>query len=296
MVLPTEPRISVSMPTESSRILITGGGGQLGRAICRLASEHQLLVLDRDELDISRPDARQRVAEARPDLVINAAAWTDVDACEADPERAYRVNALGARYVASGAEDAGARLVQVSTDYVFDGQKGEPYWEFDSPAPLSVYGASKLAGERAARRACRRAFIVRTAWLYGLGGRSFVTRILDLAGERPRLSVVESEVGCPTFCDDLARAILELAARDQPGTYHLVSEGWCSRYEFARAILQEAGLTDVPVDPVDHFPRAARPPGYAPMRNFAAAELGIVLPHWRDGLRRFLDAHLERAG
>ena len=278
------------------RILITGGGGQLGRALKRLATQHEVLAPARSELDIAAPAARDLVAAARPDLVINAAACTDVDGCEHDPDLAFRINALGARYVALGAERAGAALVQVSTDFVFDGRKGAPYLEFDATAPLSVYGASKLAGEAAAREACSRSFVARTAWLYGLGGRSFVTSMLDLAERRPRLEVVEHEVGCPTFCDDLAAAILRLVETDVPGTYHLVNDGWCSRHDFARAILDEAGRPDYPIDAVDHFPRVAETPGYAPLRNFAAAELGVVLPGWRDALGRFLDAHLGRVG
>jgi dTDP-4-dehydrorhamnose reductase len=282
------------MPTDSLRILITGGQGQFGRALARRAAGHEVITLDRQDLDISHPSARAIIAEARPDVVVNAAACTDVDGCEVDPDRAYRVNALGARYVAQGSERAGAALVQVSTDFVFDGLKGEPYWEFDATAPISVYGASKLAGEEMALAACRRTYVARTAWLYGLGGRSFVSNMLELSERLPRLSVVDNEVGCPTFCDDLADAILALVATEVHGTYHLVSEGWCSRYDFARAILDEAGKPQYPIEPIDHYPRKAAPPGFAPLRNFAAAELGIQLPRWQDGLRRFLDAHLAR--
>jgi dTDP-4-dehydrorhamnose reductase len=277
------------------RILITGGRGQLGRAFASLAGQHELMVMGRRDLDVSKLEARDRVAELRPDLVVNAAAYTDVDGCEADPDRAYRINALGARNLALGSEKAGAALVQVSTDYVFDGRKGEPYSEFDETAPISVYGASKRAGEIEAARICRRTFVARTAWLFGAGGSNFVTRMLELAEERPQLEVVQNEVGCPTHCADLARAILALAETDAYGTYHLVSEGWCSRYAFARAILDAAGKPDYPIIPVDHFSRSAATPAFAPLRNFSAAELGIRLPAWQDALANFLASHIERA-
>lgn len=271
------------------RVLITGAHGQLGRALARRAKGHTVLALGRRELDVADLAARDAIAAASPDVVINAAAMTNVDGCENDPDGAYRINALGARNVALGAAAAGADLVQVSTDYVFDGTKTEPYWEFDAPAPTSVYGASKLAGEVLVRAVHARAYIVRSAWLYGLGGSNFVTRILRLADERPQLDVVNTEVGSPTFCDDLAEGILALVQTGAYGTYHLANEGACSRFEFAQAILEEAGRADYPIRPADHFPRRARPPAYAPLRNFAAAELGVRLPPWRDALRRYFE-------
>jgi len=269
------------------RIAITGGHGQLGRALARRALGHDVVALTRSAADVRTLDVRDALADLQPDVVINAAAMTDVDGCEAQPEAAFAVNALGARNVALGAALCRAALVQVSTDYVYDGTKGEPYWEFDPPCPVSVYGASKLAGERLAVAVCQRVYVVRAAWLYGIGGRSFVTRILRLAAERPALSVVDNEFGSPTFCDDLADALLELVVTGAYGTYHLAGEGACSRFEFARAILDGAGRAGFDLTPTDHFPRAARPPAYAPLRNFAAAELGIRLPPWRDGLARF---------
>jgi len=274
------------------RIVIVGGAGQLGRAIARraeaIAPEARVVALGREQVDVASLDAVAALQALRPDVVVNAAAMTDVDGCERDPDAAFRANALGARNVALGAERAGAALVQVSTDYVFDGAKGAPYWEFDAPSPISAYGASKLAGEDLARQGCSRTFVVRTAWLYGLGGRSFVTRIVELAAERDELSVVDNEVGNPTFCDDLADALLALVSTGAFGTYHLVNRGHCSRFALARAVLDRAGRPGFPLRAVDHFPRAARPPAFAPLRNFAAAELGIDLPAWEDGLDRFV--------
>jgi dTDP-4-dehydrorhamnose reductase len=269
-------------------ILITGAEGQLGRALARFAVGHTVTGMDLD-VDIRELACRDHIAAARPDLVINAAAITDVDGCETDPDEAYAVNAIGARNVALGAALVGAALVQVSTDYVFDGQKGEAYWEFDAPAPVNVYGASKLAGEDLVRAVHGRVYVVRTAWLYGVGSRNFATRILHMAASRTELSVVDNEFGSPTFCDDLAEGILQLVATGAFGTYHLVNEGTCSRHEFARAVLDGAGRPDFALPPIDHFPRQARPPAYAPLRNYAAARLGVSLPHWREGLRRFFE-------
>lgn len=270
------------------RILVTGAAGQLGRSLARLAPAHSVVGLARAEADITTLGVIERIVAAAPDVVVNAAALTNVDACESDPDAAYRVNALGARNVALGAARAGAALVQVSTEYVFDGCLGRPYWEFDLPNPTCVYGASKLAGETLVRDVHPQTYIVRTSWLYGLGGAHFVTKILALADERPSLDVVDNEVGSPTFCDDLVPALLALVDSGAYGTYHLANEGACSRYEFARAILQQAGRGDYPIAPTDHYPRLARPPAFAPLRNFAAAELGIQLPRWEDALARYL--------
>ncbi|MFN2115218.1 MAG: dTDP-4-dehydrorhamnose reductase [Anaerolineae bacterium] len=271
------------------RILITGAEGQLGRALARRAVGHDVISCGRDDLDVRSLSCRDVIASARPELVINAAAMTNVDRCEGEPDRAHAINALGARNVALGSRAADAHLLQISTDYVFDGCKDEPYWEFDAPAPINVYGASKLAGERLVQEVYDRVFIVRAAWLYGLGGRNFVTRVLRLAGDRDELSIVNNEVGSPTFCDDFADAVLELVATGAHGTYHLAGEGECSRYEFARAILDESGHADYPLQAADHYPRAACPPAYAPLRNFAAEQLGVRLPPWRDGLARYFE-------
>ena len=272
------------------RILLTGAGGQLARAIARRAGEATSVIgFSRSDLDITDPGCGDAIVAARPAAVINTAAMTHVDGCEHDPDAAFRVNALGARNVALAAERAGATLVQVSTDYVFGGdpERRAPHWEFDRPNPLSVYGASKLAGEELAVRACPRSFVVRTAWLYGLGGGGFVHRMLEMAARGEPLSVVDNEFGNPTFCDDLADGILGLLEHRSWGTYHLVNEGWCSRYDFACEILRQAGHPDHAITPVDHFPRAAQPPTFGALRNFAGAELGLRLPDWRTGLAAF---------
>lgn len=269
------------------RVLVTGGDGQLGRAIARLWRGHDVVAVGRADLDVTDPQSVQRMPSFHPDVVVNAAAYVDVDGCERDPDRAFRVNALGARNVAVQAARAGAVLVQVSTDYVFSGEAERPYWEFDATGPLNVYGASKLAGEDLVQAVHDRVFIVRSAWLYGVAGTSFVTRIQSLANERPSLSVVDNEVGSPTFCDDLAVALEDLARTNAYGVHHLVNEGECSRFEFARAVLDMAGRTDYGLTPANRFPRAAVVPKYAPLRNFAAAELGVRLRPWRDALAAY---------
>ncbi len=271
------------------RILILGADGQLGRAIARRAIGHDVVAAPRTRIDVTRPDASDAVAAVRADVVVNAAAFTDVDRCEREPEAAFGGNAVGAWRAASGAAASGAAFVQVSTDYVFDGRKGAPYVEDDAPAPISVYGASKLAGEHLVRAVQPAHYVVRTAWLYGLGGRGFVQRMLALSGERDRLAVVDNEVGNPTFCDDLADGILALVATGTYGTYHLTNEGSCSRWDLARAALDRAGRRDFPIDRAAAFPRLARPPAYAPLANRAAAALGIRLPAWESGLEAFFE-------
>jgi dTDP-4-dehydrorhamnose reductase len=280
------------------RILVTGGEGQLARAIARRAEGHVVIAPARRDLDIVAAPIDVAVAGYEPDVVVNTAALTDVDRCERDPDAAFRTNALGARNAAVAAARAGARFVQISTDYVFDGLLGRPYWEFDAPTPVSVYGASKLAGEEAVRAVCREAFVVRSAWLYGVGGDNFVTRIQALAASGEPLRIVDSEVGSPTYCDDLADALFELMGTTAYGVHHLTNAGACSRYEFACAILEMTGHSDVDVRPVESYERPARRPAYAPLRNFAPAELGIHMPGWRDALGRYLRLHMasEAAG
>lgn len=271
------------------RILILGADGQLGRALARRAAAHDVVAAGRARIDVAAAGAEAAVAAAGADVVVNAAALTDVDGCERDPDEAFRRNAVGAWRAARGAADCGAPIVQISTDYVFDGRKGAAYVEDDDPAPLSVYGASKLAGEHLVRAVQPAHYIVRTAWLYGLGGRNFVTRMLARAAAGGPLAVVDNEFGNPTFCDDLADGLLALVDTGRFGTYHLANAGSCSRWTLARAALDRAGHGDVAIDRVDRFDRLARPPACAPLAGEAAASLGIRLPPWTDGLDRFFE-------
>lgn len=273
------------------RVLITGGHGQLGRALVRTAPrETEVFSLGATECDVTDPLAvHAALARIEPAVVIHCAAWTDVDGCERHPERAWRVNALGTQHVAAACAAAGATLVYVSTNYVFDGEQDEPYHEFSPARPLSVYGASKWAGEQAVRSLCPQHYIVRTAMLYDVVGRNFVTTVLRLLEEQPRLRMVADQYGNPTWVEDLARALWQLVAQPVYGTYHLVNVGAASWYDWAVAIASTIG-SPVPIDPIpaSEYRRAARPPRNGVLASLAAPALGIVLPDWRDALARCL--------
>jgi dTDP-4-dehydrorhamnose reductase len=255
-------------------VLITGSGGQLGAALREAFPEADART--REELDVTRP----LVVET--DLVLHAAAWTDVDGAEAHPEAAEEVNLVGTRNVVA----LDAPVAYFSTDYVFDGTKREPYLESDEPRPLSVYGRSKLAGEREVREG----WIVRSSWLFGWTGKNFVRTMLELGGERDEVSVVADQVGCPTYVAHLAeatRALLSLPG----GVWHVAAEGECTWAEFAQAIFEEAGL-DCRVREIttEELGRPAPRPAYSVIRS--EREGAPRLPHWREGLR----ACLERLG
>jgi len=274
------------------RIAITGSTGQLGRALIEVLNEDEVLPLSRPECDVTRLDSLMEcLGKFRPDVVIHAAAFTNVDGCELEPEKAYAVNALGTRNVAVASLECGAAMVYISTNEVFDGTSSEPYWEFDRPNPVGVYGRSKLAGEQYVREILSRFFIVRTAWLYYHGGNNFVTKIIRAADERGSLRVVTDEVSNPTYALDLAEAISRLIRTNFYGTYHFTNSGYCSRYDFARLILELSGRGDVPIEPITsrEWVRVARPPLFTPLRNFAGALIGITLRPWQDALKAFFE-------
>lgn len=268
------------------RIAILGSKGQLGTALQARLAGQTLLPLDLPELDITDAGRVRAALEAfAPDVVVHTAALTDVDQCETEPELAYRVNALGTQNVALACQRCGAAMVYVSTDYVFDGSKGAPYLEYDPPAPLSVYGRSKLAGEWATQTLLQRFYIVRPAWLYLPGRRNFVETVLRLARERGALTMVTDEAGSPTYAPDLADAIARLLPSELYGIYHFTNSGVCSRYEWAREILRLAGLSHVAVNPSQGYVRAAPVPKRVELRNLCgAAQLGIILRPWQEAL------------
>ena len=275
------------------RILITGSQGQLGQALQRRLTEHAVLAIDLPEYDITDYQAITKlIASFRPDVIIHAAAYTNVDGCESDPDGAYLVNALGTKYLALGAQSVGARMVYVSTNYVFDGTKDSPYLEYDAPNPISVYGRSKLAGEQIVTSLVEKHYIARTAWLYAEGGRNFVNTVVRLATQTDRLRMVTDEVATPTYAGDLADAIVKLIDIPAYGLYHFSNDGYCSRYELAAEILRLIGNTSLRLDPIslDDWDRPARPPRFSPMRNLAGAHLGITLRPWQDALGDFLCA------
>jgi dTDP-4-dehydrorhamnose reductase len=243
------------------------------------------------EIDITQAKAIDAAVEAaRPDVIIHCAAMTDVDGAARDPAVAIRVNGTGTENVARAAARVQALLAYISTNEVFDGTKTEPYLERDAPNPINAYGASKLEGERRATRETSRLCIVRTSWVAAASGRNFIHRIQKLADERGRLQVVTDEVASPTFVEDLAPAIIRLVETGRLGTFHLTNAGYCSRYEYARKILEETGRGHVPVEPIllAQYPRPSTPPKFSPLANMEAAALGITLPTWQEGLRVFL--------
>lgn len=272
------------------KIVVTGGFGQLGRALAALATtSREILPLDSHQLDVTDPlQAAGCISQIRPDVVIHAAAYTAVDAAESAVDHAYRVNALGSRNIAAACLEQGCKLVYVSTDYVFDGRQDHPYSEFDQPHPLNVYGKSKYAGEQAAA-ICPRLFIVRTSWLYGQG-QNFVNTIISLARRQQVLDVVADQTGSPTSCADLAVGIIELAETTQYGTYHMTNQGQCTWHEFAGKILTLTGINAVvrPV-PTTAFPRPAIRPVYSVLRNYMLELSGRQrLRHWEDALAEHL--------
>jgi dTDP-4-dehydrorhamnose reductase len=269
-----------------TRIVITGSAGQLGRALQTVLAGEELLLLDLPQHDLTDLAATQlAIASFQPHTVIHAAAFTNVDECELHPEMAYKQNALVTQNVALACRTCKAAMVYVSTDYVFDGAKGEPYWEWDHPNPQSVYARSKLAGEYVTQSILHRFYIVRTAWLYGRGAKNFVASVLRLASERDQLQYVTDEVGSPTYAPDLAEALSKLIARPIYGIYHLTNAGVCSRYEWAKAILELAGRPDYPILPAQGYKRPAKVPARSELRNLAAAtQFGITMRPWREAL------------
>ena len=277
------------------RVLLTGGEGQLGSALKLALAGHEVRAVGHSDLDVADYEGvLALVADVAPEVVVHAAAYTNVDGCERDPDLAYRVNALGTQNVALAAARVGANLVTVSTDFVFDGMKGEPYLEFDAPNPLSVYGYSKLAGERLALALHPQTYVVRTSWVFAKGSRSFVTTMLRLSETRDELTVVEDERGSPTYAPDLADAIARLIGTRRYGVYHLSNEGGCSRFELAAETLRLAGRTCrvLPTTSAEYRrqnPLTARRPADSRLRNFAASTvLGIRLRPWRDALADML--------
>lgn len=280
------------------RILITGGEGQLGRALQRALASHQVLALGYQALDVTDAQQVSRAMESfRPEVVIHAAAWTDTRGCEAEPERALRINGYGTRLVAEACRQAGAAMVYISTNEVFDGAKREPYLEGDRPNPINAYGRSKLAGEEEVRAVLERYYIVRTAWLYGAGRVSFPEKIIRAARGQGALRVVTDEVASPTWTDDLAAGIASLIRESAWGIYHLTNNGFCSRLQWARRVLELAGLAHIPLEPTtqEEFGAPFRKPPFSALANRNGAALGICLRPWEEALARYFHERLREA-
>jgi dTDP-4-dehydrorhamnose reductase len=282
------------------RILVTGAAGQLGRELVVAAREssHEVVALAKDELDITDREAVARVvSSARPDVVIHAAAWTAVDACESDPVKAHLVNGEGTQNVVLAARSVGARTVYVSTDYVFDGSKSSPYVEDDTPNPQSVYGRSKLAGELAMGNDD---LIVRISWVCGFHGSNMVKTILRLMQTQPELRFVDDQVGNPTMADDAARGIIRLVEHEASGVWHLTNQGATSWYGFAGDVLEAAGEDRARVKPIRTIdlqpPRPAQRPANSVLANTKFVASGIQpLPDYRESLRRLVRRLLDDA-
>ncbi|HRE46230.1 MAG TPA: dTDP-4-dehydrorhamnose reductase [Aggregatilineales bacterium] len=276
------------------QILITGAGGKLARRVeaCLTAAGHHTIGIPRADLDITHWNTvREAICAHRPDLVINAAALTNVDHCALYPADAYRVNAVGAQNLALACAEIGAALCQISTNEVFDGAKGSPYYEYDATHPANPYGESKWAAERMIGAALREHYIVRTAWLFAHNGMNFLQKILAAAGAGRPIRVVTDEVANPTYTDDLAAAVAALIETRRYGVYHLVNEGYASRYEFARHILDRFGRAEYPITPITlgDFERPSAPPPFTPLHNVIAASMGIRLRSWQEALSAFVE-------
>ncbi len=269
------------------KILLAGAGGQLGRSLQSALHGHQVTALDRARLDItSLESARAAVRACSPEIVINAAAFNEVDRAETDPEPAFRANALGPGNLALATAERGAAMLHVSSDYVFDGASRVPYDESAPTHPLSVYGRSKLAGEKAVRAANPRHYVVRTAWLFHAEGRNFPNTMLALAG-KPSVRVVSDQIGSPTYAPHLATAIAALIGTGAYGTYHLAGGGAASWYELTCALYRLAGV-ETAVEPVttEEFPRPAPRPRYSALTTIQDPR--ILLPPWEEGLAAFV--------
>lgn len=275
------------------KIVVTGADGMLGSEVVdALADTHEVVGVDLGELDITDEEAtRSLLVGVAPDCVVNCAAYTDVDGAEAERELAFEVNARGAGNVARAGAEAGAFLVHVSTDYVFDGTKAGPYTEGDRPSPINVYGESKLEGEREIERASVDSLIVRTAWLYGHRGRNFVEFVLDAAAEARPLRIVEDQRGAPTNARDLAIVLRELVVRRPRGVIHATNSGSCSWFEFAGEILGAAGCRDIVAEPIASAALdrpAPRPHNSVLSLQRLSSVLGWDPRPWQEALREYV--------
>ncbi|HEY8639176.1 MAG TPA: dTDP-4-dehydrorhamnose reductase [Solirubrobacterales bacterium] len=269
---------------------MTGTAGMLGRDVALAATNagHVVSALDHNDLDVADAEAvAARFDRDRPDVVINCAAWTDVDGAEEAEDQAMAVNGTGAGNVAAAAAAVGAKVLYVSTDYVFDGHKESPYVEVDEPAPQSAYGRTKLAGEEATAAANKRHFVVRSSWLFGIAGPNFVETMLQLATDHGEVLVVRDQVGSPTYTWHLASGIVRLIEGTSYGIHHMAAAGACSWYDFAREIFDQAKVEcNVLSGTTDMLARPAPRPAYSALDT--QREAPILLPSWRDGLAGYL--------
>ena len=291
------------------KVIVTGAGGQLGTDLCKILRDFEVIPLTHRDIEIGDMNSVKRVFnEYKPDTIINTAAYVRVDDCEREQDKAFLINALGARNIAVVAQEFGAKLVHISTDYVFGGvwetlvvshtpggDQPHPYTEFDTPAPINVYGRSKLAGEDFIHHLCLKHFIVRTSGLFGITGASgkggnFVETMLKLAKEREELKVVNDQVFSPTYTKDLAQKIAQLITTEYYGIFHITNKGACSWYEFAREILKQADLKTqvIPVTSAQ-YPQKAKRPRFSVLDNYQLRLLGMDdMRTWQEALRDYM--------
>lgn len=291
------------------KVLVTGADGQLGTDLCTVPRDFELIPLTHKDIEIGDMDSVKQVFHKyKPDIIINTAAYVRVDDCETEQDKAFLVNALGARNVAVVAQELGARLAHISTDYVFGGEERPhniPYTEFDTSIPLSIYGKSKLAGENFVRHLCQKHFIIRSSGLFGIAGASgkggnFVESILKLAKERDELRVVNDQAFSPTYTKDLATKIARLIQTEYYGIFHITNKGYCSWYGFAGEILKQAGLK-TPVIPIssDQYPQKARRPRFSVLDNYQLRLLGMDdMRPWQEALTDYMisKGHIGQEG
>lgn len=272
------------------RVIILGASGLLGKDLMREWSGDEVVGLCSTDVDIRDAEkVSETVARHRPEWIVLAAAYTDVDGCESHQDLAFAVNRDGAVHVAQAAKQSGAKLLFLSSDYVFDGEKTSPYETSDSRNPQSVYGRTKAEAEARLQELLPQCCIVRTSWLFGTGGKCFPDTILKLAANRPALDVVNDQQGCPTYSVDLARGIIELCRQDATGIVHATNGGDCSWYEFAREIVGASGLkTEVRPVSTEQMPRPAKRPKYSVLSDASLKRYGIEMPTWQNALQRYL--------
>jgi dTDP-4-dehydrorhamnose reductase len=284
------------------RILVTGANGMLGTDLCCLLEQSGHEVIRSSQRENTESDVtldildfaatRATLQQHKPEMLIHTAAYTHVDGCERDPDRAFQINALGTWHVAAACAEQDIPLVYISTDFVFDGRKTTPYTEFDTPNPINHYGASKLAGEQAVQKLCRRHYIVRTQWLFGVHGKNFPGTILELAQKRNELPVVVDQRGSPTSTLALSRALIKLLDSPLYGTYHIACKGECSWFEFAQKTLELAGISHVTLHPIpaEQWPSPTHRPAYSVLRRYVLELQGRDdLPPWQEALEEFIE-------
>lgn len=275
------------------KILVTGAGGQLGVDVVNfLASNHEVIGLNRHRLDIANLDrVINTVKEVRPDIIINTAAYTNVDECEKNIDLAYKVNSIGAKNLAIAALESNSQLLHISTDFVFDGEKSSPYLECDITNPINIYGKTKHQGEDMVKEICQRHYILRTSWLYGKNGSNFVKKMLELSESNKTLKVVDDQIGCPTYTKDLVNVIELVITNQAYGTYHVSNNGECSWNTFARKVFELTARKDIAVKKIlsSELNRPAKRPKYSVMKNYMLElQFDYKMRRWEEALSEYL--------